>query len=414
MNAYDTFRALIASTGQATFIDDQFQFGFQMPGTVLELRLEPELPLRGEPFQIKITGTATQVCPPVSYEVVNPEAPLEGIGIAASMKVCTIDSNGQSVCSFAGDCDPAELPIQISETLDVDPGVWSLSPGTNPGAIKLVLSVDFGQGTINPNPPIFSDKRAIYERKVDLQRGTHVIPPRLGSGMWISEETPNEGLLVQQQGDRVVFYELKYADVTTSQGNFVASWIYADAKFSGDSANGLAIQVARPNSGSSDVVFEEILSSSIIVDDVNHVRALFDAGPRELGEEGAYTAYRRWVFNLDNQNLPPVMPDFSGGWHVIRFDGGMALNRVELQLGSGTFRGENRWGFTSTDGASELVCAVNTRGEGQCSLSGDETTEVLHFDIADFNGNIAAGVFVDAAGSNTNEAVFLREQFDLP
>jgi hypothetical protein len=401
------------SSALAAEIVEGFNFGFQMPGTTLSIKTVPERPVVGEPFDVLIRGTATQVCPPLDYQVATPvQPPLERLRVSASMKVCEARPDGTQQCDYKGDCDPADLPLDFQERLTVDDAVWdAIADDTT---LELWFFVDFGQAPINANPPVLREKSAIYRRTVDLQRGTHVIPPRLESGFWVSDEQPSEGLLIQQQGDRVVFYNLAYGPERTGSGDPVGTWRYADALLEGDSGNGVSLKVVQPEVSAPDVEFQDIQSSSLVVDDYNHVRAMFDAGPREPGNEIDYTSYRRWNFNRDQVNRPAVMPDFSGDWSLISFDGGNATDRLALTFADGAWLDTDRWIFEVLDQAVELICKVDNLGEGNCRLNGLDPSATLEFDIADFNGNLANANWIDDAGQVSGDAVLLRKPFELP
>lgn len=408
----------IGSHANASSIVDGWVFGFDMPGTRVSLTLSPPLPAPGQPFQVSIAGTATQQCPPLGYEVVVPAVvlppafPTPELRINANTRVCDNQHEGSNQCTNQGECDPDELPIDFSERIDVPAEFWDTLP--LPEDLLIRLYVQTGTRAINADPPVLRDTSASWVQRIDLQRGAHVVPPRLGSGLWVSDEWPNEGVLVQQQGDRVVFYRLGYGPELTDLANLVGSWVYADAAFTGDSGNGLSVRFARPDPDDAEVVMEEILSSSIVVDDVNHIRVMFDAGPREPGNELRYTAWRRFNFSRDRQNLPAVIPDFSGGWTLLRFDGGTELARDTLTLGEGAWLDTNRWRFASLDGPAVLICKVDNRGDGGCAFEQGPSAETMRFGIENFNGNLAEGVFLDADGSETDVALFLRQPFALP
>lgn len=403
---------------QATSIVEELYFGFQMPGTVVDIDLEPPVPEPGEPFSIQITGVTSEFCPPLNYR--EPSLFRRTLRIGSDRKICAEGPDGGQECRYDTECRVEGPPVTFSQEFSVDAGFWdeveperfSGEPEANQ-PVHVLFYVEFGAAPINADPPVLRDKTAAWQRSFDLQRGTHTIPPRLGSGFWVSEEQPNEGLLIQQQGDQVVFYELAYGPERTAQSNFAGTWLYADLKFSGDSGNGVSAKVARPDLSAPDVVFEEKLSSSIIVDDVNHVRALFDAGPGETADFITYTAYRRWSFNRDTENLPAVMPDFSGGWTVQRFDGATELERFSLSFDNGAWLDTDRWRFNALDDDASLICKVNNLGDGTCRLEFADSAEVMSFEIADFNGNLASGVF-NSGGAVTDEAVFLRQPFELP
>lgn len=364
---------------------------------------------------IRISGTATEVCPPENYGPGYVAPDENSIHIGSDTKFCEVNQDGDEECHFGGSCDLSDLPAHFSAEIPVAAGEWEKLDPSLPVNIQLI--VETGLQQINSSPPTFSSTTAIWEREVDLLRGTHTIPPRLGAGYWISVDHPNEGLLIQQQGDRLVAYEMAYGEELTMEGNHVGEWIYTDATFAGDSTNGLSVKIARPDLESPEVVFEQTLSSSFIVDDVNHVRAMFDARPVEADEteDLFYKSYRRWVFNQDQQPFPVTVPDFSGEWTLLRFDGATELERDAVVLGEGAWLDSNRWRFMAVDGSASLICKVTiTTGLGHCIYQADDGAEKLRFEIADFNGNIGQGAWLNAGDQPVSDGIFLRAPYELP
>jgi hypothetical protein len=273
-----------------------------LPGTVLEIDLNPAKPVAGEPFIIRFSGTAHEFCPLQQYELREPRDE-NFLFVNAKYEVREEQPGGDPVCSVS--CDLDDLPISFQEDVTVPASIWN---DIEVGDLLVRL------GVITDADPLGTDRGSSWERRFDLLRGTHAVPPRLEAGFWVRGDLPNVGLLIQQEGNVVVFYDMDYGPAKSDMGNLAAAWKYSAAEFSGNSTNGLSISIAKPNPEDSDVVSEQTLSSSIIVDDVNHVRALFDAGPLALqgAEVLVHHPFRRFQFNRQPEHRPAVVPDFSG------------------------------------------------------------------------------------------------------
>lgn len=393
----------VVSVAEAAWIVDRALGGHTLPGTVLEIDLVPQKPAPGAPFAIVVSGIATEYCPLQNYQ--RRDARPDGVLIYAEYESCEVLPGGELECSLS--CELEDLPLEFEERIEVPASFWD--------DIEVSSDFEITVGTITEGDPVEGrQKGAFWRRSFDLLRGTHAIPPRLDSGFWVRDDLQSEGLLIQQQGDTVVFYDLSYGPETTVQDNAVGTWLYSSAVFHGDSSNGLAIKVAKPDPGQGDVEFEEERSSSIIVDGYNQVQAMFDARELSDSEELEHAPYRRWQFNRTTFDRPAVIPDFSGGWTVYRFNGAEELDRLTIRLDEGSFLDTDRWQFPALDTEQRLICKVNNRGAGRCQLSQLDSEETLWFEMIDFNGNVAIGEFRDESDEFVDDAVFLREGFELP
>ena len=56
------------------------------------------------------------------------------------------------------------------------------------------------------------------DQEFDMRLGSHEVPAFLGAGFWVSAAKPFEGIMIEQQGGRVLFYGLGY-DRDASQGD---------------------------------------------------------------------------------------------------------------------------------------------------------------------------------------------------
>ncbi|MEM1412929.1 MAG: hypothetical protein AAGH19_11290, partial [Pseudomonadota bacterium] len=260
-----TAAVLTSSVSQAASITEGRLGGHTLPGIVVEIGLVPEKPTPGEPFTVRISGTAYEFCPLQEYSFTGAIGS-DHLFVNAKYEVCEQVAGGAFECSVS--CELEDLPLEFSDDVLVPASVWN--------EIEQSRDLKVSLGVVTDPDPLGTDRGASWERTFDLVRGTHAIPPRLGSGYWVREDLPNVGLLIQQEGNVIVAYDMDYGSELTNAGNHVATWTYASAEFSGNTTNGLAISVAKPDLDQNDVVFEEVLSSSIIVDGVNHIRAMFD------------------------------------------------------------------------------------------------------------------------------------------
>lgn len=397
---------LLCSAGsvQAASITEGLLGGHTLPGTVLEIDLIPEKPVEGDGFVIRFSGIAHEFCPLQEYEL---REPREGnfLFVNAKYEVCEEQHGGDPICSTS--CDLADLPIEFEEEVSVPASIWE---DIEIGDLLVRL------GVITDADPLGTDRGASWERSFDLLRGTHAIPPKLGGGYWVRDDLPNVGLLIQQEGNVVVFYDLDYGPAISDTGNLAASWKYSAAVFGGNSTNGLAISISKPDSEDSSVDFDQVLSSSIIVDDVNNVRAMFDVGPLELQDAAVRThhPFRRYQFNRNEEHRPAVIPDFSGGWNLLGFDGDQEISRNSLTLDNGEFSETDGWKFRAVDTDHELICDANNLGRGSCRLETPGSEVAVRFDLSEFNGNVAEVQLVDGSGATTGDAILLREGFELP
>jgi hypothetical protein len=107
------------------------------------------------------------------------------------------------------------------------------------------------------------------------------VPAFLGAGFWVSAAKPFEGIMIEQQGGRVLFYGLGY-DRDPSQGDDGEPvWLMVSGEMHGNSTLGRAYRYDWPfdESGlpAETTTHDELLtvndSGAIIVNDYNHVRA---------------------------------------------------------------------------------------------------------------------------------------------
>ena len=388
---------------QATELLDQREVpgGQVITGSTAVISLDPVIPKRGEPFTINISGQWETHCVPDQEGVVI-EYREQSILITLNFVVGT----QQEECGDVFEPTPYSLSVTIPDV------AWEHIDENLPLEIVLRDAQEF---------LAFS----WWRRSFDLIWGLHEIPPRLGSGFWISEETPFQGLLVQQQESTVVLYELKY-----DRQNGEPNWHMADARFHGNAANGVAYLVSwlqpedkllqwtpefpyrrLPQPETEDMHFEAN-SAGIVVEGVNRIKVF-------VGKSETYFPishyYKRWVFALGSQQLPPVVPDMSGRWKLYGFDGQQLKQSFEFEFKTGTRLENGLYQYSSIDDGWNLDCTVNLDGEGGCSLVSAEQGLKMNYDLLEFNGNLAKGLLNSIESQYPGQTgILLRSVFQLP
>lgn len=379
---------LLGTPAQATSVCPGHAFGHSGEGTELHLHLSPDLPEPGEALVVRVTGTANRRCPPTGA-FFDPEfSGPNHLALRAPL-------GGESAfCELV-------FPQPISFDVPVDATAWALIDPAEPVRVTL---------THTPGINAFG----CWEREFDLRFGLHTVPPRLRSGLWLSESRPNEGLLVQQQADIVVVYDLRYQvdgeDARSDQGNHVGRWLYSNATLDGNSGNGVGIKISRPVPEMPDVELEEYRSSTVVVEGFNRIRsaAWIPMAPEPFDT----TSYRPWQFRLSDAELPVTLPDLGGDWRLLRVTDGALVEEAQPQFGDWRSLGTDEVEFPRIDGEGTAVCTVDDAGDGACRLEGAGISASFRFDLADFNGNVATGRFEDETGPG--EGVLIRARYALP
>jgi hypothetical protein len=253
----------------------------------------------------------------------------------------------------------------------------------------------------------------------DMKYGLHEIPPRLGSGFWVSQELPNQGLTIQQQDDVTVFYQLNY-----NRQSGEPNWTYADARFYGNTSNGVSyfLNWLTPTEDTSiqpswDELSQEPLSAGIVVKGYNRIEAYLGMSNGEItstsetGIPPSHT-YKRWVFSPGEAQFPPVVPEMNGKWNLYGFNGQKLEQSHPIEFLSGEKLEDDFYRFTSVDHKWVLDCQVNLEGEGGCSLSNETDQLGLTFDLLEFNGNYAKSELIGVDEIQTG--ILLRSEFHLP
>ena len=124
------------------------------------------------------------------------------------------------------------------------------------------------------------------------------------------------------------------------------------------------------------------------------------------------TSYRPWQFRLSDAELPVTLPDLGGDWRLLRLTDGALVEAAQPRFGDWRLLDADEVEFPRLDGEGTAVCAVDDAGDGACRLEGAGSNAPFHFDLADFNGNVATGRFEDEAGPG--EGVLIRARYALP
>ena len=395
------------------------------PGSTTVISIDPVLPKQGEPFAINITGQWRDSCIPgqsgLTYEMFNftqrdrPEIK----GVEVKIKT-TLDRSNYCGGAFNPTTYHLSVPVQ---SLD-----WN--------AVSVTLDITDPQNL---------DDHIYWQRQFDLILGLHEIPPRLGSGYWLSEDTPYQGLLIQQQSSTMVFYELTY-NRTSGEPN----WLYATGKFHGNSLNGVAYLVNwlspvegatqgfknNPDLNPSIIPYnrlvqptiEELIfdpsSAGIRVRGVNRIQAYLGLHDVDGEPQAVYHTYKRWVFALDDVQLPPVVPDMIGLWGLYGFNGQSLEQSHQIEFRAGSKVGSDLYRFTSADDAWVLDCQINLDGEGDCTLANEGFGLSMNYyldktpydsSLGYFNGNYAKAPLVNSNGAEPDQTgILLRSGVHLP
>ena len=395
--------ALFVGAASATEILDQREVpgGHERTGSIAVISLDPVLPRVGEPFTISITGQWQSPCIP------------EQAALRADYAGQTIQITSNSVVD-GQNCG--------------DGGVFQLTPYSLSVSVPSSAWESFDEN--QPLDIVFRDAHRFlsfsrWRRTFDLRWGLHEIPPRLGAGFWLSEETPFQGLLLQQQESTLVFYELKY-----DRQNGAPNWHMADARFHGNSANGVAYLVnwLQPVDGHLDMTPEipfrhlpqpeaedmlfEASSAGVAVEGVNRIKVF--VGKTEAHYPISHY-YKRWVFALGDQQLPTVVPDMSGAWNLYGFDGQQLKQSFELEFKSGSRLDNGAYRFSSIDDNWTVDCTVNLDGEGACRLQSAVLGLKMNYDLLEFNGNFVKGSLNNTQVTAPNQTgILLRATYQLP
>jgi len=414
--------ALLIQTSNATELNMFSSSARTQPGSTAMISIDPVLPRQDEPFTVNVSGFWGNPCIPEQSDVTYRISDF----INHNRLYFTVTQNLTEDCSDRIEPTPFELSITIQ---DSERELIDNSKG---------FLVSF---RVIESQTEFSAEDSYWSRIFDLTLGLHEIPPWLGSGYWLSDGAPYQGLLIQQQGNSVVFYELAYNRVSGEP-----NWHYATGKFDGSTLNGVAYLVSwlspvdgiNPEYGLGlatpfpnlliQPTREELLfkasSASLSVYGVNHVRSFL----QYVDEAGIPNYnYKRWVFGLDDARLPPVVPDMVGQWALYGFTGQELKQSYEIEFGAGIKAGDDLYHFSSTNDEWIMECQVNLGGAGGCTLINGGLGLAMTYDLdsypydhanlfnTHFNGNYAKAPLVNSINTDPDQVgILLKSGLRLP
>ncbi len=406
-------------------VGDAVALSVMSPGSTGVISIDPVLPKQGEPFTISVKGQWRNQCIPdqskLTFEIREFTETARPTLRQARLQLKT-------TLVHANECSGEFEPTAYALSVPVQSSNWD------------VLHV-----TADINESAETDRHVYWHRNFDLVLGTHEINPRLGSGYWISDDTPAQGLLIQQQGDTVVFYDLTYSR-TSGEPN----WIYADGVFHGNSLNGVGYLVnwLSPVEGATlgfknnpdlnpsiipyyrlvqpvdqELVFDAT-SAGMVVRGVNRINAFIGLHEVDGEPQAVYHTYRPWVFRLDNTALPEVVPDMTGVWNLYGFNGQHLEQSHSITFNNGTRTGTDEYRFTSSEEQWVLVCQINLSGEGGCVLDNEAMGLTMHYyldktpidsSLGYFNGNYTQAPLVNSNNEVPDQTgILLRSGLHLP
>jgi len=389
---------LLCNQAVATEIEGGVFLGFQQPASVANIKTIPSVQHKGEDVNVEISGVWNNACVPDIKNADYIYSPsIRTILILSYNWMCS-DTDTQC-CRDTSVYKPTDFNGEVT----IPASVWeSLVPNQDG-----IIGIEFQARTSTVTG-------SAWRREFDLVWGLHEIPPRLGSGNWISDELPYQGLMIQQQDDVAVFHELNY-----NRQSGEPNWHYATARFNGNASNGVSyfIDWLAPSEDplvqpTRDELSFAPTSAGIVVTGYNRVKAF-------LGMTHEVTPpshnYKRWVFSPGKQQFPPVVPDMVGQWNLYGFNGQQLDQSFEIEFKSGTKIDTDLYRFTSIDDEWVLNCQVTLDGEGECTLSNEINGLKLPFDLLNFNGNYAKGKLAGSGDPLINQTgILLRSEFHLP
>ena len=375
----------------AYFRDD----GFLPDQGILEsISIEPRLPARGQSFTVKLAG---------SWPAINPGG------------VCRPPLDFSEVVVYPGSVTIISSPQQDSNYCDQPPASWSFDVTIPANAWDAVND----EGYLVIEHLLYSGINMLtgIDQVFDMRLGTHEVPAFIGSGFWISPDLPYEGILIEQQGSRVLFYGLGYDRDVALNDDGEPVWQLVAGEMYGDSTLGRSYRFDWPfdenNMPLEKPTEMELITSNdsgaIIVDDFNHIRVFTEV----TGNRGLYHSYNRIVFGLDKSRLPNYVPPLEGRWTLYGFDGQNAGFTSTIELKQGSSEGSNQYHFASSDGDWTARCAIVSPGTGDCTIERASDGAKLEFPMAAFQGNLARGSLVTGE-DKALDGVLVRDPWRLP
>jgi len=370
--------------------------GFLAHQGILEsIRLEPRLPVPGESFTVNLAG---------SWPAINPGG------------ICRPPLDISQVIVYPGSVVITSLPQQDPAYCDQPPASWDIDVSIPAEAWNAVND----EGYLVIEHQLFSGINMLtgIDQVFDMRLGTHEVPAFIGSGFWISPELPNEGILIEQQGNRVLFYGLGYdTDVVYNDDDGEPVWQLVAGEMYGDSTMGRSYRFDWPfdenNMPLEKPTEMELITANdagaIIVSDYNHIRVFTEVS----NVLGLYRDYNRIYFGLDKSRLPNYVAPLQGRWNLYGFDGQNAVFTSTLVFNQGSSEGSNQYLFASSDGDWTAKCTIVLPGTGDCTIERASDGAKLEFPMTAFQGNLARGHLVTGE-NNALDGVLVRDPWTLP
>ena len=386
------FLGLISTGVFATHFRDG---GFLADKGILEtMRIDPPLPAQGESFTVRLSGSWPEVSP---------------------AGVCRGPLEFSELVIYPGNMvQIVSLPQQDSYYCDQPPASWSFDVTIPANAWQAVNE----NGFLRVEHNLFSGVNMLtgINQVFDLRLGTHEVPAFIGSGFWTSPDLRFEGILVEQQGSRVLFYGLRYDRKAARLDEGEPVWQLVSGEMYGNSTLGRSYRFDWPmdeNNEPAEVSEEsEILSANdsgaIIVHDYNHIRVFTETN----GNLGTYHDYTRAFFGIDKGRLPKYVPPLDGRWTLYGYDGQTREFTMTLELMQGSEPSENLFRFASPGGGLLATCQVTAPGDGDCHIARESDGLDFGFPLTAFQGNLARGSL--ETGGGTLDGVLVRQPWQLP
>jgi hypothetical protein len=377
--------------------------GFLAEEGVLEaIQIEPRLPASGDGFSVNLKGSWPDVSK--SSTISGEKYPCYPAPKIDSVVVYA-DNFVQLITNLQHDADLCDLPpAQWDFDVDIPADAWDAVDQDGFLIIEHLMS----SGGVNMLTGI--------NQVFDMRYGTHVVPSWLGTGFWVSEARPFEGIMIEQQGSRVLFYGLGYDREASKGDDGEPVWLMNSGEMRGDSTLGRAYRFDWPLENGQPVELPtttELLthndSGSIIVNDYNHVRVFTGT----INNRGLYEDYQRLEFGVDRSRLPVYVPPLAGQWTLYGYSDQEPAFTASFQMLEGEPAGANEYRFESAEGDWSARCDVVPPGDGNCQMTRASDEAAFDFPVSAFQGNLARGS-LDAGMSADLVGILVRHPWQLP
>lgn len=398
--AFGLLLTIISTNLSADYFRDG---GFLAEDGVLEsIEIKPRLPAPGDGFSVTLKGSW-------------PEK-FKSNSLSGEKYPCYAVPKVDDVVVYAGNRVQLITNLHHDESLcDQPPAQWDFEVAIPADAWKAV-----NQDGYLPIEHLMSSGINMLtgiNQVFDMNYGTHEVPAYLGSGFWVSGAKPFEGIMIEQQGNRVLFYGLGYDREARQGDDGEPVWLMNAGEMRGGSTLGRAYRFDWPldengwpvEMPTTSELLTENDSGSIIVYDYNHVRAF----TRTMGNLGLYEDYQRLVFGMDRSRLPVYVPPLEGRWTLYGFSDLDLVFTASFQLLEGESFSANQYGFTSAREDWSGRCNVAPPGDGECQFVRDSDETEFYFPLSAFQGNLARGILGTAIGASLT-GILVRDPWQLP